>query len=168
MAELNTSARGKGNIRRQKASLRIDMTPMVDLGFLLITFFMLTAVLTKPFVLPVEKYSEEENEPGQRKPIQEKNLITVVLGENDKVYWFAGVTNPKIEATNFSVNGIRKILLLKKAEIKNLYVFIKATKHSRYQNLIDILDEMSITNITHYSIMDVAPEDEKLIAALKQ
>lgn len=168
MAEINTSAsRGKGKIRRQKASLKIDMTPMVDLGFLLITFFMLTAVLIKPYVLPIEKYADEENEPSRHRTIQEKNLITVMLGENNKVYWFAGVTDPKIEVTNFSVNGIRKILLSKKAEIRDLYVFIKASEHSRYQNLIDILDEMTITGISHYSLIDATGDDEKLIAALK-
>lgn len=170
MAELNTSsaARGKRSIRRQRSSLRIDMTPMVDLGFLLITFFMLTAMLIKPYVLPIEKYSDEDNVAGPRKSIQEKNLITILLGENNRVYWFVGATDPKIEVTNFSVNGIRKILLSKKAEIKDLYVFIKASKHSRYQNFIDILDEMKITEIKHYSLMDVTAEDEKLIEALKQ
>jgi biopolymer transport protein ExbD len=169
MAEINTyPPRGKRRVRHQRLSMRIDMTPMVDLAFLLITFFMLTSVLTKPFVLPIEKYSDDGTSADQRKTIHEKNLITLVLGENNSIYWFAGASDPKIEVTDFSANGIRNILLAKKAEIKDLYVFIKATDQSRYQNLIDILDEMVITQIANYSVMDVTPDDEKLIDALKQ
>ena len=167
MAEINTSApRGRRRIRRQRLSMRIDMTPMVDLAFLLITFFMLTTVLTKPFALPIEKYSDDDTDTGQRKTVHEKNLITFVLADNNDIYWFSGATEPKV--TDFSPDGIRKILLSKKAEIKDLYVFIKATDQSRYQNLIDMLDEMVIAQIKNYSIMDVTPDDEKLIEALKQ
>jgi biopolymer transport protein ExbD len=169
MAEINSSAqRSSGNVRRKSSPIRIDMTPMVDLGFLLITFFMLTTVLNNPVVLPIEKYSDEENDTGHRKRIQEKNLMTLVLGEKNRVYWFIGTTDPKVEVTDFSVNGLRKILLSKKAEIKDLYVFIKASEQSRYQNLVDILDEMTIADIQHYSLLDVTPKENHLIASLKQ
>jgi biopolymer transport protein ExbD len=168
MAEVNNSAQqSSGSVRRRGSSIKIDMTPMVDLGFLLITFFMLTAVLTKPSVLPIEKYSNEGDDIG-RKTIQEKKLMTLVLGENNKVYWFIGTTDPRVEVTDFSVDGIRKILLSKNAEVKDLYVFIKASEQSRYQNLVDILDEMTIADIKHYSLMDVSPEDNRLIATLGQ
>lgn len=168
MAEINTSvSRGKRRVRRQRLSMRIDMTPMVDLAFLLITFFMLTTALAKPFAMEIEKYADDDS-PGQRKMILEKDLITLVLAEEDHIYWFAGVTDPKIHVTDFSSDGIRKILLSKKKDVKDLYVFIKATEQSRYKNLIDILDEMKITEIKNYSIMDVTPDDERLIAALKQ
>ena len=168
MAEINTSSqRGGRNIRRQRLSLRIDMTPMVDLAFLLITFFMLTTVLTKPFVIKIEKPKDDESTSNQRRTIHEKDLITVVLGENNNIYWFTGSTNPKVSVTNFSANGIRKILLTKKAEVKGLHVFIKATDLSRYQNLIDILDEVLIAEIKNYSIMDMTQDDDKLIAEFK-
>jgi biopolymer transport protein ExbD len=167
MAEINGSAqRSSGGVRRRGSSIKIDMTPMVDLGFLLITFFMLTAVLTKPFVLPIEKYSDEDD--GPRKTIHEKNLMTLVLGENNKVYWFIGTADPKVAVTSFSVDGIRKILLSKKEEVKDLYVFIKASDQSRYQNLVDILDEMTIADIKRYSLMEVTPEDSQLIATLRR
>jgi biopolymer transport protein ExbD len=134
MAEINASSqRSSGKVGRKRSSLKIDMTPMVDLGFLLITFFMLTASLTKPQVLPIDKYSEDENDPSPRKSIYEKNLLTLMLGENNSVYWFIGTTDPKIEVTDYSVDGIRKILSSKKAEIKDMYVFIKASEKSRYQ-----------------------------------
>lgn len=169
MAEINGSAqRSSGDARRRSSSIKIDMTPMVDLGFLLITFFMLTAVLTKPSVLPIEKYADEEDDAVGRKTIQEKKLMTLVLGKNNKVYWFMGTTNPRVEVTNFSVNGIRKVLLTKKEEIKDLFVFIKASEQSRYQNLVDILDEMTIADIKRYSLMDATPEDNHLIAELKE
>lgn len=166
MAEINNSApRGDGSVRRKGSAIKIDMTPMVDLGFLLITFFMLTAVLTKPVVLPIEKFSDEEG--GPRKMLHEKNLLTLVLGEKNKVYWFIGTTNPRIEVTNFSVDGIRKILMAKKADLKDLFVFIKASDQSRYQNLVDILDEMTIADIKRYSLVEITPEEKSMIS-LKQ
>jgi biopolymer transport protein ExbD len=167
MAEINSSAqRSSGGVRRRSSSIRIDMTPMVDLGFLLITFFMLTTVLNNPVVLPIEKFSNEEDT-GQRKTIQERNLMTLVLGEKNKIYWFIGTTNPKVQVTDFSVNGIRKIILSKKAGIKDLYVFIKASEQSRYQNLVDILDEMTIADIKRYSLLEVTNEETSLIASMK-
>ena len=129
---------------------------------------MLTTALTKPFALQVDKPSDDGPDTARRKTIHEKNLITLVLAENNNIYWFMGMTDPKIEITDFSSEGVRKILLSKKEEFEDLYVFIKATEQSRYKNLVDILDEMIITEITNYSIMDVTPDDEKLIDALKQ
>lgn len=169
MAEINNSAqRNSGNVRRRSTPIKIDMTPMVDLGFLLITFFMLTAVLTKPYVLPIERHSNEDDDPDHRKEINERNVMTLVLGKNNKVYWYIGMNDPQVEVTDFSAEGIRKTLLSKKASIKDLYVFIKPTEQSRYQNLVDILDEMDITDIKRYSLAEVTPEDNHLIAAIDQ
>ena len=168
MADISTSsARGNKNVRRQRLSLRIDMTPMVDLAFLLITFFMLTTVLTKPFVMQIEKPSDDKSATGPRKTIRERDLLTLVLEENDKLFWFTGSANPEINVTDFSTRGIRKILIAKKAEIKELHIFIKASDRSRYKNLIDILDEMLIAEIKDYSIMDMTQDDDKLIAEFK-
>lgn len=167
MAEINTSStRSNGKVRRKRSSLRIDMTPMVDLAFLLITFFMLTSVLTQPVVMKVNKPDDDPDSQSQQ-TIREKDLLTLVLGENDKLYWFTGITDPEINITDFSESGIRKILTTKKAEIQRLHVFIKGSKGSRYKNLVDIMDEMLITEITNYSIVDMTQDDDKLIAEFR-
>ena len=115
MAELNTDA-GGGHGKHEKkhakkSSTTIDMTPMVDLAFLLLTFFMLTTTFSKPKTM-------ELNMPADPKDIKDQpkvnNAITFLLTENNKVYWYYGEFKPtetKLEKTNFSKDGIHKILL---------------------------------------------------------
>ena len=115
MAELNTDgggSHGKHEKKRaKKSSTKIDMTPMVDLAFLLLTFFMLTTTFSKPKTM-------ELNMPADPKDIKDqpkvKNAITFLLTDQNKVYWYYGefkATETKLEKTNFSKDGIHKILL---------------------------------------------------------
>lgn len=165
MAEVSQTGGGSrkpAKIRRKKGAIRIDMTPMVDLAFLLLTFFMLTTTLLDPYVLPVQMPDKPEKITDPP-PINHKKVITLVLGEKDKIYWYQGADQPKAAVTSYSSKGIRKILFEKKAQIKGLYVFIKPTGKSRYQNIVDILDEMIITDIDRFSLIKVTPEDLRLM-----
>jgi biopolymer transport protein ExbD len=151
-----------GKIRSKKSSTKIDMTPMVDLAFLLLTFFMLTTTFNKPQTMEIimpEKPKAEDQQPV----VNEKKVVTLVLGEKDKIYWYVGVTKPAVEQTTFSKDGVRKILLEHNAAIKDMLVLIKPTDQSRYKNVVDILDEMAITNIKRYALVDATPVDLKLI-----
>lgn len=65
--------------------------------------------------------------------------------------------------TDYSNSGVRKLLTQKKAAIKDLYVFIKASDQSRYQNMIDVLDEIMITNTVNYALLELEPEDKLLL-----
>lgn len=157
MATLTTPA---GN--RKKLPI-IDMTPMVDLAFLLLTFFVLTTTLSDPWVLKLsmpEKITVPINQP----PIRANRVITLVLGAENKIYWYTGTASEAAETTNFSVGGIRKILIDKKRMVKDLYVLIKPSDKSQYKNIVDILDEMIITEMEHYAIVDMESQDKLLIA----
>jgi len=79
------------------------------------------------------------------------------------VYWYMGLPGSETNTIDFSSSGVRKLLTQKNAEIKNLYVFIKASDQSRYQNMVDALDEIMITNIVNYSLLELEPEDEELV-----
>jgi biopolymer transport protein ExbD len=152
-----------GKVRSKKSSTRIDMTPMVDLAFLLLTFFVMTTTLNKPQTMEItmpEKPKKDDPEPPK---VNERDVLTIVLGENDKVYWYTGITDPKIELTNFSATGIRKVLQTKKSEIPKLVVLIKPSDKSKYKNMVDILDEMNISVIQRYAMVDITPTDEELI-----
>ncbi len=154
-----------GKVRSKKASTRIDMTPMVDLAFLLLTFFMLTTTFNKPQTMEItmpEKPKKEDKPPL----VNEKKVLNLVLGKNDKIFWYIGITNPKVEITNFSKDGVRKILLQKNAEIRDMIVLIKPDETSTYKNMVDILDEMNISNIARYALVDIAPSDKELIKNL--
>jgi biopolymer transport protein ExbD len=151
-----------GKIRSKKSSTRIDMTPMVDLAFLLLTFFMLTTTFNKPQTMEItmpEKPKEEDKAPL----VNEKRVLTLVLEANNKIYWYVGITEPKIERTDFSNAGIRKVLIEQNAQIKEMVVLIKPSDRSKYKNVVDILDEMSISNIQRYALVDITRVDEELI-----
>jgi len=166
MAEITQQQGGGGKkdakVRSKKTSTRIDMTPMVDLAFLLLTFFVMTTTLSKPQTMEItmpEKPKKEDKLPE----INEKKVLTLIIDQHDKVYWYMGITNPQVALTDFSKEGIRKILLSKKAEIPKLMILIKATRQARYNNMVDILDEMNITSIERYALVDLTPDDIKLI-----
>jgi len=145
-----------GKVRSKKSSTRIDMTPMVDLAFLLLTFFILTTTLSKPQTMEITM--PEKPKEGDKQPeVNEKKVLTLVLGANDKVYWYVGITEPEAKKTDFSKDGIRKVLVEKKSEIRDLIVLIKAMDEAKYKNMVDILDEMTISSIQRYAIVDITP-----------
>jgi biopolymer transport protein ExbD len=106
----------------------------------------------------------EKPKPEDKQPeVNEKKVLTLVLGENDKVYWYVGITEPEAKRTDFSKDGIRKVLVEKKSEIRDMIVLIKATDQSKYKNMVDILDEMTISNIQRFAIVDITPADKEIV-----
>src|ERR1043166_5483393 len=122
MAEIQEGGGGGhkgGKKRSKKSSTRIDMTPMVDLAFLLLTFFILTTTLSKPTTMEITM--PEKPKPDDKPPeVNEKKVLTLVLGANDKVYWYVGITEPEAKKVDFSKDGVRKVLVEKKSEIRDL------------------------------------------------
>ena len=136
------------------------MTPMVDLAFLLLTFFVMTTTLNKPQTMEITMPEENDEKPPQ---VNERHVLTLVMGKDDKIFWYIGITDPEVKVTNFSNTGIRKLLLEKKRDIPKLIILIKSLDESKYKNMVDILDEMNITSIQRYAIVDVTPVDKELI-----
>lgn len=182
MAELNDSGgggkKGSGKVRSKKANARVDLTAMVDLAFLLITFFMLTTTLSKPQSMDLGMPDKED------KPINDKDrpdaaddrTVTLLLGEGNKIKWYYGLLNNPIEGPSdatYGKEGIRQELLEKSKTVlakyqndpkKGLIVIIKPSKKSTYKNMVDILDEMAICDVKTYAIVDLSPEDKALFA----
>jgi hypothetical protein len=115
--------------------------------------------------MPVKTDKEEE-----QSKLKASNALTLLLGENDKIYWYAGLPDapaaPGVQVTDFSAKGVRKILLDRKSNEK-LTVLIKPMKESRYKNMVDVLDEMNITDLNKYAIVDVDPRDLELVKQAK-
>ncbi len=186
MAEMQVADSGGGKKggkkRSKKMSTRVDLTPMVDLGFLLITFFMLTTTLAKPqimaLVMPDKDIKKEDIE-----PVKESKVLTLLLGGNDKVYWYEGITDAVLDSTDYSADGMRKVILNKMEKVKGQFgledyedfktkearkgsfinVIIKPTKDARYKNLVDALDEMAICKVRYYVILDVSDLEREFI-----
>ena len=179
MAELNTGDDGGkkgGKVRSKKSNSKVDLTAMVDLAFLLITFFMLTTTLSKPQSMPLGLPDKDEDDTKNKDiKVDENRTLTVLLGDNDKMVYYMGllatpIAGPKEIA--YGKEGIRAELLKRKASVveytgnkdKGLIVIIKPGKKSNYRNLVDILDEMAIVGVpTNAIVNDFTPEELKLI-----
>jgi biopolymer transport protein ExbD len=171
MAELDTSSGGGkkgGKVRSKKASTRVDLTAMVDLAFLLITFFILTTTLAKPKAMDVAMPDKEEKQTDQL-PIAASRSMTLLLGANNKLEWFIGEPGTsQPETTTYGKNGIRKTLIEKGKEVqqstgKYMIVLIKPSDKSNYKNLVDALDEMKIAAVQSYAIGDITPAELGLL-----
>lgn len=174
MAELDTSSGGGhgkhgGGVRSKKMSTRVDLTPMVDLAFLLISFFMLTTTLNKPKAMqlnmPKKPTTEEE-----KQDVGECQVMNVLLDTLDAVWYYNGLQVAGLQKTTFSGDdGIRKEILKKLKEVpdacpltqkgkkRDAIVLIKMLHGARYKNMVDILDEMDITGCKIYAIQDPDP-----------
>lgn len=168
MAEIQQQADsgGGGKKRAKKMSTKIDMTPMVDLAFLLLTFFMLTTTFSKPTVMALNMPVKPKNE-AEQSELKASDAFTVLLGEDNKVYYYDGLLDntvkPDLKTSDYSADGIRKVLLSRKQSNPNVVVMIKPDDKSTYKNMVDILDEMSITGQKKYALMDISSNDEDLI-----
>lgn len=169
MAEIQQQAdSGKGGKKRaKKMSTKIDMTPMVDLAFLLLTFFMLTTTFAKPQTMEINMPVKPENEEEQI-ALKASNALTIILGKNDKVFYYFGLgdpaENPELIETDYSANGIREVLLSPKVKSNDkMTVMIKPMEKSRYKNMVDILDELKITDTKKYALMEIADNDKQLV-----
>src|SRR5688572_2772769 len=162
---------GKGGKKRaKKMSTKIDMTPMVDLAFLLLTFFMLTTTFNKPQTMEINMPDKTKVEDDEQVKIKASEALTIILGKNDKVYYYKGlndgVTQPELVTTDYSDKGIRNVLLDMGNKIPKLTVLIKPVKTARYKNIVDILDEMNITNTRRYALVDMTDLDSKLMTTV--
>ncbi|MFH6989707.1 ExbD/TolR family protein [Flavobacterium collinsii] len=165
-------------VRSKKLNSRVDLTAMVSISFLLIIFFMVTIELAKPKIMEYD-YGYRRGcgpEPECNKP-DENRILTILLDDNDKMITYMGILDSPIQTpkeVHYGKDGIRKELINvnKKvhqysAEIgstKGVTVIIKPSKKSNYGNLVNILDEINITGINSYAIVDYyTPEETKLL-----
>ena len=107
-----------GKKRSKKLATRIDFTPMVDLGFLLITFFMLATTLIKPQTMEITMPSSKDVQEDNQTVAKASQAITVILGGKDKIYYYFGKTEgAQLIPTDYSATGLRKVLLQKNYDI---------------------------------------------------
>jgi len=181
--------KGPGVKKAKKLSTHLDMTPMVDLGFLLITFFIFTTTMSSPTTMELYMPKDTDKDDDQNKA-KESGALTVMLSKDNHVYYYEGQL--KEDASNFiSTNfaGIRKVIIDKKKAVieshqhdagcekiwaknggdkkscldKDLVVVIKPGELATYKNTVDILDEMTITNIKRYAMVDLFDAEKTLI-----
>lgn len=184
MAELNTDGGGGGKggkVRSKKQNAKVDLTAMVDLAFLLITFFMLTTTLSKPQSMSLGlPDKDDDTTKTQKVKVDEFRTMTILMGDNNKLLRYNGLLETPVSGGapkdfSYGKDGIRKELISRKKEVleystakgkpdQGMIVIIKPSKKSNYRNLIDILDEMAISDVPTYAIVnEFTPEEQKLL-----
>ena len=177
MAAIEVSDKDNGKIKGKKMSVQVDMTPMVDLGFLLITFFMLATTMSKPTAMSVF-FPDKQIDDTQ--PVKASGVLTLFLGADDNIYYLDGIaasddealaslksTSPGTELRNVIFASQRRVSSLRNNKEKGneaLIVVIKPTPVSNYKNMVDVMDEMTITKSKRYALVDklTGPETKVL------
>lgn len=173
MAEVIAQEKQGG--KQKKKLIRVDMTPMVDLGFLLITFFMFTTNFTKPNVMDLGLPAKDPNSQPVEHVIGDKNQITFILGKDNRVFYHQSnatdLNVSNLKETNFSGIKISKIIseAYKNApKPENFTVIIKPTDEANYKNFVDMLDNLAIAKKERYGVTDIKPWETKVYKELTQ
>lgn len=166
----------------RKGAPRVDLTPMVDLGFLLITFFMFTTTMTKPKAMDIQMPFKDKNLTEQDKnKIKNSVALTILLSKNHRIYYYEGIGDdpanpPQVKLTYFKNDGgIRDVIIDKQKKVQEMIaqgaltptdkttVLIKPDSNCTTKDLIGILDEMTINAVPIYAVVDITPVDREFI-----
>jgi biopolymer transport protein ExbD len=168
MAEMQTTVgnhKKRGGQRSKKLSTRVDLTPMVDLGFLLITFFIFTTTLSEAKAMQL--HLPKDGPATTDVPLSK--VLNIVAIDNNRLFYYEGDDATKMKETHFGPDGIRSIIIRKKLAVakqcgdgQQMVVLIKPTDKSNYQNVVDLLDEMLINTISRYILVDANAQETML------
>jgi biopolymer transport protein ExbD len=161
MAEMEVKESGKkgpGVKKSKKKSTRVDLTPMVDLGFLLITFFIFTTTVSQPTSMNLNM-PKDTKDPNLDTKVKESGSLTLLLGKQNVIYYYYGNDPATMQTTGYK--NVRDIILKKKLSTpaNDLFIIIKPDKDATYKNAVDILDEMDINDIPRYAMVDPTPDE---------
>ena len=168
MAELNQAPANNGGARTsKKLSTRVDLTAMVDLAFLLVTFFMLTTSLDKPKIMSLIMPDQS----GEKGDVAASRTVTLCLGKNNQLVYYRGTIDKPIDAPqiiSYNKDGLRRTLFNTSQKIKQqtgkaMIVLVKPSDHSAYGNLVNTIDELNITQSQIYAVTDISTKDIDLL-----
>ncbi|MET0394626.1 MAG: biopolymer transporter ExbD [Chitinophagaceae bacterium] len=185
--------KGAGVKKAKKLSTRVDMTPMVDLGFLLITFFIFTATMSSPTTMDLNMPKETDKQEEQTE-VKQSGALTIMLGKADNIYYYEGQLTAENASSIFkqtTFKGIRDIIINKKKSVissfsrpstkcaaeaqkkgrdpmkecqdEDFVVVIKPTQDATYKNTVDILDEMTINMVKRFAVVKISDTERDLV-----
>jgi biopolymer transport protein ExbD len=171
---------GKKKGRGKKGSPRVDMTPMVDLGFLLLTFFILTATMDDPKSMPIVVPADETPEDKKDKDkVAESKVMNIIVSGEDRIYYYMGKSD-EADAAGMELKqvsygkGVRENILKQKEKLKKskfatkddpdpMIVMVKIAEDARYANMVDIIDEMNVTQQSKYMLLDLTKQEAEIV-----
>lgn len=161
----------QGGTKQRKKLIRVDMTPMVDLGFLLITFFMFTTNFTKPNVMDLGLPAKGPHSPGN--VVDVRNQVTFILGKDNRVFYHQqakeDLNKNNLKETDFNGLNVTKIIseaYNKAPKKENFTIIIEPTDDANYKNFVDVLDNIAISKKERYGVTDIKPWEKKVYEEL--
>ena len=160
MAAVDTAepSRGKkkgGRRQKKRVSIRIDMTPMVDVAFLLLIFFMVTTVFRTPQTMEINLPPSD-----QKVDIAESNLMTFYITEEGSIFWTIGKDKPQ----KVAMKDVQALLGEKNKANAKLITLVKLDRKAHYHMMVDMLDEMNIGNVTRFSVAPMTDRDKEVLS----
>ncbi len=179
MAEIQNAndKKSRGGQRSKKQSTRVDLTPMVDLGFLLITFFVFTTTMSKPHVMKMNLPDDRTVDPNPPK-IPEIAVMSVLLDSNNTIHYYRGrfenaQKNNQVIESSFASNDLRNAILQAQKEVATVLgdkskfmLIVKPGKKSSYKNLIDAMDEYMICGVEKFALLEVSKDEKNVFPEL--
>ena len=157
VVESKSHAKGKKK-KKKRAGVRIDMTPMVDVAMLLLTFFMLTTVFNKPQTMELNLPPDDK----VQVEVAASTLLTVRIAPNMAIYWSMGNEPTALKKIEFK--ELRPLLVERLRSIPKLITLVQIDRDAKYNDMVDIMDELNLANITKFSFAPMKDADKKLIA----
>jgi biopolymer transport protein ExbD len=156
VAESKSHAKGKK--KKKRAGVRIDMTPMVDVAMLLLTFFMLTTVFNKPQTMELNLPPDVNT----KVEVAATSLLQVRVAPDMTIYWNMG--NEPTVLKKIAFKELRPLLVERLRNNSKLITLVQIDREAKYNDMVDIIDELNLANITRFSIAPLKDVDKKLMA----
>jgi len=160
MAQVDAPARGghdrkKGKKKKKRRlGVRIDNTPMVDVAFLLLTFFMLTTTLNRPQTMEINLPPNDATV-----EVAQSNLLTLRIKEDGTIFWNMAVDKPE----KVAYKDLRSLMMRQAAANPKLITLIKVDRKGKYHMMVDVMDELNLANITRFSLAPMQDADKKIL-----
>ena len=159
--------KGPGVKKAKRMSTRIDMTPLVDLGFLLITFFIFTTTMSTPSTMDLFM-PKDTNKDEELNKAKQSGALTIMMGKDNHLYYYEGKLAD--DASNFKSTNfkeIRDVIIKKKKGTppEDLVIVLKPNEEATYKNTVDMLDEMTINQVKRFALVDISEVENGLIHA---
>jgi biopolymer transport protein ExbD len=150
--------KGKKKKKAKRIGIRIDNTPMVDIAFLLLTFFMLTTTMNRPQTMEINLPPSND----VTVEVAESNLMTIRVKEEGTIYWNIAKDTP--EKVEFS--ALRALMAERNTQNPKLITLIKIDRKGKYKMMVDIMDELNLANVTRFSLAPMEEGDMKILETL--
>ena len=166
MGAVDTPERGskkkkKGGIQRRpkrRLGVRIDMTPMVDVAFLLLIFFMVTTVFRTPKALEINLPPKKIE---QQVPKSKTFLIRILA--DGRLYWQDGASSQPW--TRSSTAELKSVLAPYNGQTEKIMV-VNIDRDAEFENMVNTLDELHAAKLTRFSITPLTDKDKAEVEAL--